>query len=490
MADGGLLAAAIDIHRWLEADRQTPYEERLARDRELGRSLGAGDARQRVFAWWARVGGADGDLPGARVAAGRRLASSLLFGLGLLLGGGLASAALAYDGSAPINLLTLLGLLVAVPALLFLFTMLALPGWLPGVRALADLFAGMSPGRWAGAWLDRLGGTSVFTTLANVPGGRAQRSALARWQTLTFSQLLAVAFFLGVLAVCWLRVVFSDLAFGWSTTLDVDGRVVHELFVALSLPWAVLVPAAVPELALTEASRFVRLEDVPVSGARAEQLGGWWPFVIMTVLVYGLLPRLVLLLFGRWRLTHATRRWLLESAEVTALLDRLSAPAVDYAAAEGAGAAVGADAQAAQAPAPAADLTTEAIVWNDALSPEATERWLRSAFAMAPARVHACSTLLSADERQGVLEDLGTGLERLAIVTKGWEPPVLEFLDFVEQLRGQLGPEAALVVLPVAVGGNAIEVADREIWATALGRLDDGRVYVMDALPGAGEGTP
>ena len=69
-----------------------------------------------------------------------------------------------------------------------------------------------------------------------------------------------------------------------------------------------------------EVSRYYRLETDLVSEARAVELGGWWPFVLMCVLTYGLAPRLVLLAFGSWRLSFATRAMIRQDPEVLALL--------------------------------------------------------------------------------------------------------------------------------------------------------------------------
>ena len=56
------------------------------------------------------------------------------------------------------------------------------------------------------------------------------------------------------------------------------------------------------------------------SVAEAAALGAWWPFVLMTVLVWGLLPRILLLLFGAWRRRlAATAAWFLAVASCAVL---------------------------------------------------------------------------------------------------------------------------------------------------------------------------
>jgi len=483
VADASLLAAAIDIEGWLRQDARTPYDARLERDREIGRQLGTGPAEQRVLGWWAEIRTRLDEPPavGTRIERVRRLLTALLLLLGVAVGLGVGAAAFAYDGTAPVNLLALLAVLVGLPGLLLLLTLLALPGRVPGVRALGDTFAAFSLGRWAGVLLDRVSGSDLF---AGLKSSRRQEP-FARWQLVLFSQCFAVGFFVGVLGMAAGRIAFTDLAFGWSTTLSagVDARSVHAFFAALAAPWSAWLPAASPDLALTEASRFNRLETGGVSAERAALLGTWWPFVLMCVASYGLVPRLALLVVSSWRLGAATRAWLLGSADVTALLDRLDSPSVTYQAAperlDDAGSAA-----AAPPPSLPADASARAIVWNAAMAPERVAGWLGERFGLAPAEVISFDVLQTPIEWNERLEALSTGITHLVVVTKGWEPPVLEFTDFLELVRGAVGRDVTIAVVPVAVNGVDVDARDRDVWARSLGRLGDARLYVMDATRG------
>ena len=133
-----------------------------------------------------------------------------------LFGVGVGSVAFAYDGSHPVNLLALLGVLVGMPLCLLLLTLVfLLPVRIPGLASVREAVSVLNPGRWAGAWLDRFSGLTLY-------GGFSDgQSGFARWQLVVFSQWLACGFFVGVLSVGWMLVAVTDLAFGWSTTLRV-----------------------------------------------------------------------------------------------------------------------------------------------------------------------------------------------------------------------------------------------------------------------------
>lgn len=218
---------------------------------------------------------------------------------------------------------------------------------------------------------------------------------------------------------------------------------------------------------------------------RVEQLGGWWPFVLMTVLVYGALPRLVLMIVGLWRLRRATARLVLEDPEVTALLDRLDTPVV------GLGGDVEEEVRASDGeglPAPREPVSAEGLVlviWNGALTPDAARRWLTANLGADTGCVGELGILQSEAEQRRLLGELRDSLDgpvqRVVLVTKGWEPPLLELMDFIAVLREELGNECSITVVPVDVSGTRIRTDERDVWARALARVRDPRLYVLEA---------
>jgi hypothetical protein len=483
-----VLAAAIDIRRWLDGDRTTPYAERLARDRAIGRTIAARDDVDRVLAWWNRIradgGGAAGDDHGARIARLRRVAVAALVALGVMLGVGTAGVAFAYDGRHPVNLFRLLGLLVAVPGLLLAVTIALLPFGRPRAGG-HGVLAALDAGRWAGAAIDRLARVELFAPGAGAPLGLAE---FARWQVLVFAQCVALGFFAGALGLAVLLVAFTDLAFGWSTTLELAAADVHRLVTGLAAPWAAWLPEAAPGRALTELSRYFR-GAAPVAGSEhAARLGGWWPFVLMTICVYGVLPRVLLLVFGSWRLAGAARALLRLDPEVTALLDRLAAPVVATAGASGADEIVPAlrELPAAARPEPATDVLL--VIWNRAMTEAAARAWIAEHLEVRAAAVcELGATESGANQRNAIARfasaHAGTAAARRVIVlTRGWEPPLLEFGDLLGVVREFVGEEASITVVPVDVTGVRIEPGDRAVWAHTLARLRDPRLYVQDAM--------
>jgi hypothetical protein len=204
----------------------------------------------------------------------------------------------------------------------------------------------------------------------------------------------------------------------------------------------------------------------------------------MTMLVYGALPRLLLMLVALWRLDRATTGLLTGDPEVTALLDRLDTPLVDLGgnseeellAAEREG-----------LPGPGEPVSVEGLVlmiWNGAVAPDGARRWLTTNLGVDTATVTELGILQSEEVQRRLLHSardrLDDRVRRVVLLTKGWEPPLLEFMDFLGLLREELGNECSITLVPVDVTGSGVGADERDVWARALARLRDPRLYVLE----------
>lgn len=410
----------------------------------------------------------------------------------MFLGAGVAGAAFAYDGRYPVNLFALLGLLVLLPLIMLLFTLLLLPNRVPGLTNFQGSLAAINPGRWLAHGLDRYLNLDLFHWRA---GGSAA-ARFSKWQLVAFAQWLAVGFYVGALVLAMLLVAFTDLAFGWSTTLEIGAGGVHEFLAALAVPWSGLLPAAVPDAELVQQSRYFRLSGSlsspngslngslnggePVSVAR---LGDWWPYVFMVIAVYGMLPRVALLVVATWRLRSARVALLLDDPQVTALLDRIDAPLVQHRASVNVAGQPAGD-QAALEFTPLERDAAEAflIIWNQAQPEAEVVQFLHAKYGIPVSGCVELGSVMSDADVAGALDVIAGDVRRLVVVTKGWEPPLLEFIDLVTTVRQRFNA-ATVAVVPVSVAGDRVQPEERNIWAQTLGRLSDSNVYVVEAAP-------
>jgi hypothetical protein len=483
------LADLIDLEAQLARDRDADPGALAARDRALlGGSASGPERRDALLARWLEALRAEDRSalrPGRAVAGALSALRALLVVAGLLVGWGAGTAIMSYGGGHPVNVWDFLLAFVGVQLVLLL--LLAASFFLP-LAALGTPALGMVRGALGGLypWLAGrvLGGDrSRAEWRALWHRTRSRRSlyqAVEPWVLLTLTQALGVAFNLGVLAAVLRLVVFTDVAFGWSTTLvELDPARFHALARALAWPWRALWPDAVPSEALVEATRYSRLDAAyALSGAgrsaRPELVGGWWRFLVAALVCYGLLPRALLLAAARLRVARLLGTLPLDDAEVGRVIARLSAPhiALGGAGAEPAGALAPA---AATAPLPVAPGAPCALVlWRDAPGGPALDAAVARALGRPVVRTR------SAGGREH--EDVGTGWAALAaeadpvVVAEAFEAPDRGVRRFLEGLRRAVGPRRLVLVLLVGSTDGAPRPPrdeDVRIWRDGLAPLAD-----------------
>jgi len=288
-------AQLLELAEQLRLDEPRGDAELRRRDREVGRRV-AGRRRDRVLAWLDEVH-EDRDSVAAIAIRARRLILALLLLIGFAMGFGASRVVFYYDGARPVNTIEVLAVFVAAQLGLVALTAIAmLPTAvrrrLPLIGALQDGLGVLSPGRWQLA-IAHLFPQSYRDAFASALGrGRVHQKLFGdvqRWALLVGSQSFGVAFNLGALWGCLYLVLFTDLAFGWSTTLDIESSSLHELTRALSVPWAGWIREAVPSISLIEETRYFRLGGGTLPGASEFDsvdpaiLGGWWPFATPSI---------------------------------------------------------------------------------------------------------------------------------------------------------------------------------------------------------------
>jgi hypothetical protein len=461
----------------LDQDEQRDLSALHARDRAIALDLAvpASSPHRQILAW------ASARDPTINAAGDEGTGlTPLLFLLGGLLGVLACAGALYFEGGERVNVVSLLGLLVGLQLASLLLTLLGMaPGALQrlvGLRGLAEALQVLSPSaavvRGMRRWLPR--GSAALALL----GAGARRdlrlyARLRRWTLWSLSQAFAVAFNLGAAACFLLLVVFTDLAFGWSTTLDVAAEPVARAMQALAVPWASLHPEAVPDLELVRASRYFRAE--PLAPVDAQRLGRWWPFVFACLLTYGLLPRLVLWAFAAWRRRVAVRWTLLHLPGAQELLHRLNRELVStHGPAQSAPAQSPPPVPARVSVAPGSG-SCSLVAWGDLeLDGEALLGPVRAACGLDPVEVHAAAGRRGPAEDQEVLQALTLSRRPVVVAVKSWEPPLSELVDFLQALRTASDDVRPLVVVPLPQPGRpGPDPADVGVWRARLARTGD-----------------
>lgn len=495
----------VDLELRIADDEQQDPDTLLARDRPIGATLTTTDRTERLRGWLAALR-ARGATTGERVARALRLTRLALLVAGLVTGWGTARWLLAYDGRTPVNVVHALAVLVGLQlALLALLALFALLRRLAGdrIEALADLRA-LAVGLVR--LIDRLQLRADAAWRARDPEARARwktawhrlnsrRSlyhGVERWQLLAATQGFGVTFNLGALAAIFTAVALSDLAFAWATTLAIEPRDLTALVRVLAAPWSWIWPAAAPDAALVEATRYSRL-TAAYAGADAGRaadprlIGDWWRFLVMAVAVYGLAPRVILLTLARRRAARLLEALPLDTPDIDRVLRRLAAPHVETRAPNPERAPAPLTAETAHlAPAPPAT-RWRAVTWRDIpLAPARITALIEGPFA------GACQGIVDVGDYAAearALDTLAADDARVLVLAEAFEAPDKAIRRFLRALRDTLGPARPIIVGLVheatADGFRPVDPATLRLWRQHLAANEDPWLGV-EAL----EGTP
>ena len=301
---------------------------------ELAPGAAAAPSRADLFHRWLqrqRERGGSSPTPGLRWQQAESALSRLAWLLGLAAGAGLAAAWLAGSGTEPVNAPLFWAVTVGLQLVLLL---LALAGW-AGRRRLARAAGGLQSllraALAAAAGASRHAAGQTRDEVRAVLGLLAQRrdaiGHLFALPAVAISQRFGVAFNLGLLgAMLALHLPLVDLRFGWQSSYPVTPAQVKQAVDAVAAPWRWALPQAQPTEGAVAATRYSRgqaAERLPPQAGRA-----WWPFLALSIAVYGLLVRSALLAATRLMLRRGLASLSFDHPEANALWRRLTGPLV------------------------------------------------------------------------------------------------------------------------------------------------------------------
>lgn len=423
--------------------------------------------------------------------------AALFFLLSLLIGSGMAASFLRYDGTTPVNVSGFFALFILVQLLLLFINLVLL-----GYRSLRRINAPKSVLYALLVHVLSKFFTSLFkrsqkhlTTsrrldLRAVSGSLRQlrhlHGNLLLWSAFILLQLAGSGFNLGVLLTLLAKISFTDIAFGWQSTLPLTDAFLAELVRLIALPWSWLLPQdwAYPGIEQIIGSKIVLIEgNLRLTSAG---LTSWWPFLVGGILVYGLLPRLLLLGWGSYQLHSGLKNLLCDSAAFRQLRRRMLTPLVLT------------EAQqqipplAAQQPTPAPRLPQATRTGSGHLLLIPDELWdLCPVELLAPhlSGLDKNRPLIpfrhgSIEESAGdFLDQVGSRLEKqnlagIVMLQEAWQPPIREIITLLGHLRRIIGSSSplsiALIGKPAADNPlTPVQPQDLTIWLKTTKALAD-----------------
>ncbi|TNF44214.1 MAG: DUF2868 domain-containing protein [Epsilonproteobacteria bacterium] len=384
----------------------------------------------------------------------------IAFALGLLAGIGL----LSYSGREPVNVIYFIAVVIFFPLFTMLFTLLAM------VRASSseNVLIHLSPAFWMEKILSFMPAKveASLQTLQINP-------LLSNWIILKRSQIIVLFFSFGLLLALLGVVVTKDIAFAWSTTLHISPEALHDFLTMLALPWREFVPAAVPSLELIEQSQYFRLGEKLNEEmiAHASQLGEWWKFLAFSTLFYAIFLRILMYFIATFGFNRAVKQSLLTLKGTAKLLREINEPIISTHAKRGESRFV-----------PHEKSYGQIVNTLDA-SYDNIHGWAipyekllllgDSMQVIAPKHFEAGGANTFEEDSEVISKSHGEVL----LFVKGWEPPTMDFADYVSELTEKVDK---VIVMPIGTKENAYEAADKEIdvWENKLSVLKNEKVWL------------
>ena len=405
---------------------------------------------------------------------------------GIIIGWVTAHAVLTYDGTRPINVLIALGILLGIQSCLLIMFLIS---WAAAkVRGAAKqrrdrkapfVIHGRLP----------LIGTLIEKSLyrPQLLGTSYQISevrTVSIWTGISSAHLTAVGFNLGAIIALLSLVLLTDLAFAWSTTLNLTTSHLQTAIRIISSPWQQVIPSAVPSIDLIEASQYVRFgeggylkgESINDETAAAASKP-WWRFIALSLLVYGFIPRLLVYVIttrtrNRWcrsamiRLPDSQsllRRW--DEFNFRNAQEERSRDVPDVRSAKGNMTSIRAGSN---------SLTFVAYGTNE------DPKSLAQRFSLSPLMTFAVGDSVINDDKHVIQSISERRPSDVVIAVKAWEPPLLEFFDFVLELREALGEDAQIQILPYQLSKKSELTTPNsthvDVWYTRVNELGDASV--------------
>ncbi|MDH3718741.1 MAG: DUF2868 domain-containing protein [Planctomycetota bacterium] len=488
------VADLIDLELQLRQDQTTDIEQLRKRDGEIGTQIGADQLQgTSLLAAWLdqlrRREHASVETTGQKAERYLELIGLLLGMLGLLFGIVAVVPWLAYDTQRPVNVIFFWSSLVGFQVVLLLLWLVAVmpAAWLavlPGGPAVQTLLRAI--GRIPPAMLSWLANrvSSDYRKVIDVVRGEARRldwlyGQLRLWLLVRLTQIFAVTFNVGAI-VAFVAISYgNDPTFGWRSTM-LEPSALHHVTRIIGAPWSGWEPG-IPSSHQIEETRYSKLEDQAFHRDQMSVWAAWWPFLLASLLGYGLLPRLLTWLIAHWKVRHALRCARLEHHDVQKLIERLRRPLVETqaltaeeeaeAAASGPGLKQG-----------AIDLGSGPLTvlqWAGvSLERPQVEQILHDRWGAGAGQLYQVGGLDEGCDRQA-LDALhgGANVGQVLLLVEAWEPPVAEYLDFITQMRERLGEGVLIVVLLFHRDQQGTPVCptaeDREIWQRCLAAAGD-----------------
>jgi len=297
-------------------------------------------------------------------------------------------------------------------------------------------------------------------------------------------QKSGIAYVLG--AICWfiLSIITTDLAFSWSSTLHLSTGNIYALTEFLAIPWKSWLPDAALSHEIIDKTQYFRANNQAIpAGATAQELGVWWSFLMMCMIVYGLAPRLLTAIYFKKKFSDSAKNAAVNSEEGRKLLGLIDNS--NYATKPEQHPKNFREFNDVKLSSGLAELNLEnckaVLLWRL----KTNEVNLREIKKTAAQVLETGGLKTKKDDKnamQEVSQDLreAENYEFVLILIRYWEPPDQEFENLIKNLKKNIGP-ASVKIAPVVNRQSDINEVNRKDWESRIIQIGDPNINFISS---------
>jgi hypothetical protein len=333
---------------------------------------------------------------------------------------------------------------------------------------------------------------------------RVVHGAAFYWPLFSLSQRVMVCFNLGLLAATFFRILTSDIAFGWQSTIQFSTDFIAKTVKMLALPWSWIIPLqySYPSATQIEGSRII-LKD-GIYHLQTQDLVSWWPFLVLCILFYGVIVRLFLVVIGNAGQWRALRDPKTGRPLLVQLVGRMTTPTISS---QGAptepGNLTSSSAEEGQISGETIksgpiSTTLLLLISEDIASNYASDVWNRHLTSCGFTALDCKQYRREADADRSLFNSLENDPlpdeAGIMLIMESWMPPINETLEFIKELRSTVGEQIPLFVGLVGQGSDQNVIyqpapMERKIWHRKLDILADPYLSLVDIGTEEKDGT-
>ncbi len=385
--------------------------------------------------------------------------------MGFLVGIGL----LSYSGKMPVNVIYYILIVVAVPVISIILSTVAI---FTKSNTISNFITLLFPLHWVETISRNLPFKQKIDSL-ELPFSKKFSKILFIKKIQLFSLIFSIGIFLALIIL----VISKDIAFGWTTTIDIDSSTFYTILSTIGVWWRDFAPSAIPSIELIDMSHFFRLGEKLNSDIiqNADKLGAWWKFLAMATLFYSIALRSVFLIFIKYLIKKELKRELMDIDGVKTLIHDFQTPYVST---------------------QSTNIEKHLIIDGDkkeSIVKDTKEKYsailgwnftideinlINDNKNIEGSLIYQLGGGNSFSKDQKIIENLN-GI--ILLYVKSWEPPTMDFLDTLELLV-ENREIIKIEILPLGLAKEFYKnrEEDLDVWRQRVGKIKSNKVWIID----------